>query len=168
MPVPDFVLDLRAKVGHSMLWLSGATAVILRDGVRGPETLLVRRSDDGHWSPVCGIIDPGEDPHVAAIREAAEEAGVEIAVERLAWLNVTEPVVYPNGDVTQYIDHTFRCRWISGDPVPADGEATDARFFALDALPPMPRMHAERLEVVLADCAETVLGRDWLGRDGTR
>ncbi len=93
MPIPDFVRELRAKVGHSMLWLSGASAVILRDGVRGPETLLVRRSDDGQWSPVCGIVDPGEDPHAAAIREAAEEAGVEIAVERLAWLNVTEPVI---------------------------------------------------------------------------
>ena len=108
MPVPDFVLELRARVGHSMLWLSGATAVILRDGVRGPETLLVRRSDDGAWSPVCGIVDPGEDPHLAAVREAAEEAGVLIEVERLAWLSVTDPVIYDNGDVTQYIDHTFR------------------------------------------------------------
>ena len=162
MPVPDFVLELRARVGHSMLWLSGATAVILRDGVRGPETLLVRRSDDGAWSPVCGIVDPGEDPHAAAIREAEEEAGVRIEVERLAWLNVTEPVTYANGDVTQYIDHTFRCRWVSGDPVPADGEATEARFFTVDDLPEMPRNYAERIEVALADRPEAVLGRDWL------
>ena len=159
MPIPDFVRELRAKVGHSMLWLSGATAVILRDGVRGPETLLVRRSDDGHWSPVCGIIDPGEDPHVAAIREAAEEAGVEIAVERLAWLNVTEPVIYPNGDVTQYIDHTFRCRWVSGEPEPDGDETTEARYFAVDRLPDMPRNYAERIEMVLADRVETILGR---------
>ncbi len=52
--------------------------------------------------------------------------------------------------------------------MPADGEATDARFFPLDALPPMSRVYAERLEVVLADRVEAVLGRDWLGRDGTR
>ncbi|MFT3971047.1 MAG: NUDIX domain-containing protein [Micropruina sp.] len=167
MPVPDFILDLRAKVGHAMLWLSGATAVILRDGAAGTEVLLVRRSDDGAWSPVCGIVDPGEDPHVAAIREAAEEASVEVAVERLAWLNVTEPVVYANGDVTQYIDHTFRCRWLSGDPVPGDGEASEARFFGVDELPAMPRNYAERIEVVLADRTETVLGRDWLP-DGVR
>ena len=117
---------------------------------------------------MCGIVDPGEDPHAAAIREAAEEAGVQIEVERLAWLNVTEPVTYANGDVTQYIDHTFRCRWVAGDPVPVDGEATDARFFPLDALPTMTRVHAERLEVVLADRAETVLGRDWLFRSDPR
>ncbi|MFT3833128.1 MAG: NUDIX domain-containing protein [Micropruina sp.] len=162
MPVPDFVLDLRASVGHAMLWLSGATAVILRDGADGAEILLVKRSDDGAWSPVCGIVDPGEDPHVTAIREASEEAGVEIAVERLAWLNVTEPVVYANGDVTQYIDHTFRCRWLSGDPAPLDGEASEARFFGVDALPAMPRNYAERIEAVLADRPEALLGRDWL------
>lgn len=105
---------------------------------------------------------PGEDPHAAAIREAEEEAGVRIEVERLAWLNVTEPVTYANGDVTQYIDHTFRCRWVSGDPVPADGEATEARFFTVDDLPEMPRNYAERIEVALADRPEAVLGRDWL------
>ena len=150
-----------------MLWLSGATAVVLRSSNDGEQVLLVRRADDGAWSPVAGIVDPGEDPHVTAIREAAEEAGVEIEVERLAWLNVTEPVVYANGDVTQYIDHTFRCRWLAGDPVPGDGEATDARFFPLDELPPMLPSYAERIEVALADRAETVLGRDWLrGRSG--
>lgn len=162
MPVPDFILDLRAKVGHAMLWLSGATAVILREGAAGTEVLLVRRSDDGEWSPVCGIVDPGEDPHLAAIREAAEEASVQVEVERLAWLNVTEPVVYANGDVTQYIDHTFRCRWVAGDPVPGDGEASEARFFPIDEMPVMQRGYAERIEVVLADRAEAVLGRDWL------
>jgi 8-oxo-dGTP pyrophosphatase MutT (NUDIX family) len=159
VPVPDFIIELREKVGHAMLWLSGATAVVLRPSPDGEQVLLVRRSDDGAWSPVAGIVDPGEDPHVTAIREAAEEAGVEIEVERLAWLNVTEPVVYANGDVTQYIDHTFRCRWVAGDPVPHDGEATDAAFFNLDALPEMPDHYRERIMMAVADRPETVLGR---------
>ena len=72
MPVPDFIIELREKVGHSMLWLSGATAVVLRSSNDGEQVLLVRRADDGAWSPVAGIVDPGEDPHVTAIREAAE------------------------------------------------------------------------------------------------
>ena len=159
MPVPDFILELRAKVGHAMLWLSGSTAVILRPGTGGDEVLLVRRADDGNWSPVSGIVDPGEDPHVTAIREAAEEASVVIEVERLAWLNVTEPVVYPNGDITQYIDHTFRCRWVSGEPHPGDGEATEAAFFPVDGLPAMPQDFLERITVALADRPETLLGR---------
>ena len=159
MPTPDFILDLRAKVGHTMLWLSGATAVIVKPGPSGDEVLLVRRSDDGNWSPVAGIVDPGEDPHLAAVREAAEEAGVVIEVERLAWLSVTDPVIYDNGDVTQYIDHTFRCRWVSGEPEPDGDETTEARFFAVDRLPDMPRNYAERIEMVLADRVETILGR---------
>ena len=141
-----------------MLWLSGATAVVLRSSNDGEQVLLVRRADDGAWSPVAGIVDPGEDPHVTAIREAAEEAGVEIEVERLAWLNVTEPVIYPNGDVTQYIDHTFRCRWISGDPHPADGENTEAAFFTLDALPELDEDHARAMGVLIADAPECGLG----------
>ena len=39
MPIPEFVLDLRAKIGHHLLWLPGVTAVIRR----GDEILLVQR-----------------------------------------------------------------------------------------------------------------------------
>ncbi len=158
MAIPDFILDLRSKVGHTPLWLSGSTAVVLRDGPSGEEILLVKRSDDGAWSSVCGIVDPGEEPGDAAVREAAEEAGVVVEVERLVWMSVTDMKTYPNGDQTQYIDHTFRCRWRSGDPHPVDGEATDARWFGVDALPPMPAEHADRIAVALDDRPECRLG----------
>jgi len=68
MPTPDFVLALREKIGTASLWLSGVTAVV----VRGDEVLLVRRADTGAWTPVTGIIDPGEEPAVAAVREVEE------------------------------------------------------------------------------------------------
>ena len=123
MSMPEFVAQLRRSVGHAPLWLSGATAVVVRAGVRGDEVLLIKRADDGAWSSVCGIVDPGEEPGEAAVREAAEEAGVRIEVERLVWLSVTDVVTYENGDQTQYIDHTFRCSWVAGEPYPADGEA---------------------------------------------
>ncbi len=158
MPTPEFVLALRAKVGHAPLWLSGSTAVVVRDSTQGEEVLLVRRSDSGEWSPVCGIIDPGEEPHVAAVREVAEEAGVEVVAERLSWVSVTDLVTYSNGDQTQYIDHTFRCRWVAGDPFPADGEATEARFFPVDALPPMGGEFAERVQVALENASEARFG----------
>lgn len=131
MATPDFILALRDKIGTAPLWLSGVTAVVLRDD----EVLLVRRADNGHWTPVTGIIDPGEHPAVAAAREVLEEADVVAAAERLVLVNVTEPVVYSNGDESQYLDIVFRMRWESGDPSPADGENTEARWFALDALP---------------------------------
>ena len=142
MAVPDFVLALRKKIGHEPLWLSGATAVIFgQDGI-----LLIRRADDGEWSPVTGVVDPGEEPADTAVREAMEEAGVTIAVERLASIGVTDPITYPNGDVSQYVDHTFRCRYVSGEPRFDGEETTDARWFPLDAMPEMRPHFVRRIE----------------------
>jgi 8-oxo-dGTP pyrophosphatase MutT (NUDIX family) len=159
MPIPEFVAELRAHVGTMPLWLSGSTAVIVRDAPGGGEVLLVQRADTGEWSPVCGIVDPGEEPGDAAVRESEEEASVVVEVDRLVWMYVTAPVTYPNGDVTQYIDHTFRCRWVSGDPHPADGENLEARWFPVDALPPLEGEFAERVAVALADEPECRLGQ---------
>ena len=55
MPTPEYILTLREKIGHDYLWLSGATAVIRRDSDH--RVLLVRRSDNGAWTPVTGIVD---------------------------------------------------------------------------------------------------------------
>ena len=141
MPTPPFVLDLRAAVGHQLLWLSGVTAVVLRE----QEVLLVRRADNGAWTPVTGIIDPGEQPAVAAAREVLEEASVVAVPERLAWVNSEPALQYENGDRAQYLDHTFRFRWVSGEPTPGDEENTEAAFFPLDALPPMSAHMRDRI-----------------------
>ena len=146
MPVPEFILRLRERVGHDLLWLSGATAVVLSED-RG---LPVRRADDGRWAPVSGVVDPGEHPERTAVREALEEAGVACEVESLAWVNVTEPVRYPNGDVSQYLDLTYRCRWVSGEPYVADDESLDVRWFDLDALPPLADRDSERVRRAVA------------------
>jgi ADP-ribose pyrophosphatase YjhB (NUDIX family) len=148
---PDFIIALREKIGTAPLWLSGITAVVLR----GEETLLVKRADTGEWTPVTGIIDPGEEPAYAALREVEEEADVTAIVERLAWVRVTDPVVYPNGDRSQYLDLVFRLRWTAGEPNPADGENTEARWFALDALPPMSDDMRTRVAVAMEDRQDT-------------
>lgn len=146
MPVPDFVLALRAKIGHDPLWLMGVSAVV----IRGEETLLVRRADTGAWTPVTGIVDPGEEPAVAAERETLEEAGIVARATGLTWVHVIPPITYANGDQSQYVDLVFRCDYVSGDPYPADGENTDARWFALDALPPMEDDMRERIRGAVA------------------
>ena len=46
-------------------------------------------------------------------------------------------MLYANGDRAQYLDLTFRCRYLGGDPQPVDGEALEVAWFPLDALPPM-------------------------------
>lgn len=158
MPTPEFIIDLREKIGHLPLWLSGATAVVVREGAEGAEVLLVRRSDNGRWAPVSGIVDPGEDPHLTAVREVMEEASVTCEVERLVWMSVTDMVVYDNGDQSRYLDHAFRCRYVAGDPRPGDEEATEARFFSANALPEMAAHHAETVRIALEDRPEPVLG----------
>lgn len=147
MATPDFILALREKIGTDLLWLTGVTAVVLRDR----QVLLVRRADSGAWTPVTGIIDPGEEPADAAVREVLEEADVHAAPERLAMVHVLPPAVYANGDQVQYLDLVFRLRWESGEPHPADGENTEARWFPLDGLPELAETMRARIDAAVAD-----------------
>lgn len=152
MATPEFILRLREKIGNDELWLSGVTAVVVRGEGPDREVLLVRRSDSGAWTSVTGIIDPGEPPAVAAEREVLEEASVVAVAERLARVHVEDRViVYENGDRSRYLDLTFRCRYVSGEPFPADGENTEAAFFRLDALPELREEQRERIGVALSD-----------------
>ncbi|MFV0407703.1 MAG: NUDIX domain-containing protein [Propioniciclava sp.] len=158
MSTPDFIVALRAHVGTTPLWLAGATACIFHETASGTRWLLARRADSGQWAPITGIVDPGEHPADTAVREAAEEAGVVVEVERLIWVDVTDPVVYDNGDVSQYINHTFRCRFRAGTPYPRDGENLEVALFAEDALPQMAPHHAAALSVAIANAPESGLG----------
>ncbi|OBH40469.1 NUDIX hydrolase [Mycobacterium mantenii] len=133
MPVPDFIVELRRAIGHAPLWLPGITAVTIRDR----KVLLVKRSDNGAWTAVTGIVEPGENPADCAAREVREETGVSARATGLAWVHVTRPTVHANGDHAQYLDHVFRMEWLSGEPFAADDESTAAAWFDLDELPPM-------------------------------
>ena len=82
MPTPEYILSLREKIGHDLLWLPGATAVVLHEG----RILLGRRSDNGNWAPITGIVDPGEEPAATAVRECLEED-----VRALDVLHATDP-----------------------------------------------------------------------------
>lgn len=161
MPTPDFVLALRRHIGQDLLFLTGVTAVVLREP-NGPgggiEVLLVRRSDNGRWTPVTGIVDPGEQVHLAAQREVLEETGVDAIVQRLVWVATEPATTHVNGDRAQYVDHTFRCVWRSGEPIVGDDESTEVRFFPVSALPPISARHRARIECVLENPPDVRLG----------
>lgn len=120
MAIPPFVVDLRDKIGTDPLPLVGVTAVVIRQG----RVLLGRREDTGALTPITGIVDPGEEPADAAVREVLEEAGVQMRVHGLAWVHQVPRVTHVNGDRADYLDLTFRCDWVSGEPHPVDGEPT--------------------------------------------
>lgn len=160
MATPDFILELRALVGDHPLWLSGVTAVV----VRGDDVLMIRRTDNGRWAPVAGIIEPAEHPALTAEREVLEEAGIVCEVERIAGVDVSAPVTYDNGDHSQYLVVVVRCRWISGQPYPADGEATEARWVPrgeLGALEPaLSEASMRRIEWALSDDVAAAFRRE--------
>lgn len=178
MPIPEFIVELRRHVGTAPLWLIGTTAVVLRErpgasrggpGAATPlDVLLVRRADTGAWSPVTGIVDPGENPHEAAVREVWEEARVHVRVERLVWVCASGLMTHANGDQARYLDHCFRCRYVDGEPEVGDDENTAARWWPVDDLPPMPPVFAERIAVARSDPARPLLGEPPTAAGGSR
>jgi 8-oxo-dGTP pyrophosphatase MutT (NUDIX family) len=115
-----------------MLWLSTAAGAVFDPAGR---VLLGRRSDTGGWALPGGIIDPGEEPADAAVREIFEETGVIAVPERLVSVSVPPPITYRNGDQVQYLDHTFRCRAVGGEARVNDAESIEVGWFPLGALP---------------------------------
>ncbi|KAA1424742.1 NUDIX domain-containing protein [Mumia zhuanghuii] len=137
MPIPPYVAALRARIGTDLLWLPGVTALVL--DAAGEHVLLGRRADSGRWALISGILDPGEEPAVGIVREVREETGVDVTVEALASVTVTEPHRYPNGDLAQYLDLCFVCRPVDAAAADrahvADDESLEVAWFAWDDVP---------------------------------
>lgn len=147
MGIPAFLAELRSVVGTMPLWLSGVSAVVLDDEGR---VLLGRRADNGRWALIGGIIDPGEQPADTVVRECLEETGVTVRPEALVSVGVTPVIDYPNGDRTQYLDLTFRCRLLSGEARVNDDESLEVGWFHPDALPELDGRALERIGLALA------------------
>ncbi|WP_329320474.1 NUDIX hydrolase [Streptomyces sp. NBC_01262] len=148
MPTPEFIRELREKVGHSELFLPGVTAVVFDDEGR---VLLNLRSDTGRWALIAGIVEPGEQPAETAVREALEETGVRAVAERVVLVQTTRMVTYPNGDKAQFFDITIRCRSVGGEARVADDESLEVGWFALDALPDLNDRHLFCIKQALTD-----------------
>ena len=147
MPIPDFVVELRRSLGQARLWLPAVTAVVVHDH----RLLMVRRADNGAWTPITGIMEPGEEPAAAAVRETREETGVEVRADRLAQVTSGHEVTHANGDLAVYLDLTFTCSYVTGEAHVADDESSDVRWWPLDALPPMSQTLTGRVEAALSD-----------------
>jgi len=152
VPVPDFVTALRAHVGHDPLWLSGVSVVVRDDKGR---VLLTHRKDNGMWAVVSGILEPGEQPGPAALREIHEETGVSAELVRITSVESTGPITYPNGDVAQYLDVCFLARHLDGTPHAADDENLDVAWFSPDELPEqLTETSRARIAHALRDASE--------------
>jgi 8-oxo-dGTP diphosphatase len=109
----------------------GASAAVFR----GREVLLVERGKGalaGLWSLPGGHIEPGETARAAALREVAEETGVQAAIGGL--VDVHDVLRHAESDgrlVAHYLLVVFWGRWVAGAPF-AGGDAAKARFVALE------------------------------------
>ncbi len=157
MAISPYITRLRAFVGHDLLLLPGASAVVRDEAGR---ILLLRRADNGRWSLPAGMIDPGEQPAEAALREIAEETGVVAEIERLGGVAMHE-AVYPNGDRCEYLAVWFRCRAVGGEARPDGEESLEVGWFAPDELPDVGGLVRLRIETT-ADPD----GPPWFARPG--
>lgn len=142
MPIPEFIVETRKKIGTDLMWVPAVCAVVLRDSTDAspwavPEVLLVRRADNGEWTPVTGIADPGEEPHVAAVREVLEETGVRVTAAAILGVGAHGPVTHANGDKASYMTVQLRCEPLDPtvEPVIGDDENTEAGWFPISQMP---------------------------------
>jgi 8-oxo-dGTP diphosphatase len=103
--------------------------------------LLVRRSASGGWELPGGHVDVGESAVGAAVREAAEEAGVRVRITGVVGL-FTDPAhivqAVSDGEIRQQFVVCFHGWTDSGRPRPDGHETVDAAWFDpadVEALP---------------------------------
>lgn len=147
MPVPEYIQSLRAKVGRDLLMLPGVGAIVFN---AAGDVLLQKRSDFRIWAPIGGILDPGEEPADAAVREVREETGVEVVPERVSGIYTTPVITYPNGDRAVFTITCFACRAVRGEPRVNDDESLDVRYFDPQHLPDLRPDHRLRIDHALA------------------
>ena len=94
--------------------------------------LLVQRRDSGYWLYPTGWADVGYSPSEVALKEVAEETGVDAEVERL--FGVFDPFRFGLGRVPFYLI-VFLCRSRGGELRGHPLETSDVGWFTRDRLP---------------------------------
>src|SRR5215475_10403483 len=126
MGMSDYLRSIRKKVGHDLLLLPSAAVAILDDESR---LLLCLHRDKNIWVAPGGLIEPGEQPADAAVRETWEETGLLVEITGLlgAYGGSDLVIDYPNGDRAAYIGTIFRGRVVGGNMRPDGEETLDVR-----------------------------------------
>ena len=121
-------------MGHDLLLLPVAAALIHDE--RGRLLLQEKSSGEG-WSLPAGIIEPGEAPHEAVVREAREETGLVVKPRAIAGVFGGREFryVYPNGDHVEFTIVVYRCDVIGKWDGPLDPETLSLRYFDRHEMP---------------------------------
>jgi 8-oxo-dGTP pyrophosphatase MutT (NUDIX family) len=128
MPLSPYVAKFREAFGHDLMHLPSVCALIWDAQGR---VLLGREPISAKWGTIGGAVELGESPQVAALREAREECGVEIALRGVAAV-VGGPryqVTYDNGDLVEYVAVIFDAEIVGGAIGPDREEVAELRWF---------------------------------------
>lgn len=147
MPAPDYILRLRRKIGNDPLWVPGVRGVVLDGQGR---VLLAQRVDNRQWALISGMLEPGEHPARGLVREIFEETAVVAEPEQVVSVGAVGPFTYPNGDVCEFLDVVFRCRYVSGTARVNDDESLAVGWFGMDDLPDLMPGHLTSIRRALA------------------
>jgi 8-oxo-dGTP pyrophosphatase MutT (NUDIX family) len=107
-----------------------AGGVAFRNDGGKVEIAIIQTSREGRWQLPKGIIDPGETPEKAAIREVREEAGIDCEI-----VEKIDSVDYWYVDrwgkeparVHKFV-HFYLMKYVSGDVADHDDEVVDVRW----------------------------------------
>ena len=146
MPLSGYLRELRKKVGHELLILPSSAVVLYDEQGR---ILMGLHSDRRIWVIPGGLIEPGELPADAAVREVYEETGLIIELTGILGVYGGKELIvdYANGDRASYVGTVFRGRTIGGT-LRADGvEILEVRYFSREELERTP--HARWLDIAI-------------------
>jgi len=138
MPISPHVALLRSQVGQQLLQLP-SVAVLCRD--TAGRVLVVLERDSGKWCPPGGVIEPGEGPEEAAVRETLEETGLTVRLDGVRAV-VGGPdyrKTYANGDEISYVSVVYDGHVTGGDAAPDADETLEVRWISLAELGSLPK-----------------------------
>ncbi len=106
-----------------------AGGVLYRMGDAGPEVALISLKEGRVWALPKGIVDKGEKPEEAALREVREETGMEGGI--VAPLGYIKYFYFSPEDDTRYFKlvHFFLMRYLAGSPEDHDWEVEAVQWF---------------------------------------
>ena len=91
------------------------------------QVLVTQHSQNKHWSFPKGLIDPGQTPEQAAVREVKEEGGIEAEISEKIGYN---KYVYTfEGEKIFKVVTYFLMKYVSGSPEDHDWEVSEANWY---------------------------------------